>query len=69
MQSLLKADIFFFISSIATIVFTILVSVLLVYLIKAGKNLYKLSETLKSSYSDSEEFIAEIGRASCRERV
>ncbi|MFA6405034.1 MAG: hypothetical protein WCW03_03480 [Candidatus Paceibacterota bacterium] len=60
MESLLKADVFFFISSIATIVFTILVSVLLVYLIKAGKNLYKLSETLKSSYNDSEEFISEL---------
>ncbi|MFA6272937.1 MAG: hypothetical protein WC673_00360 [Candidatus Paceibacterota bacterium] len=60
MESLLKADIFFFISSIATIVFTILISVLLVYLIKAGKNLYKLSETLKSSYDDSEEFISEL---------
>lgn len=60
MESLLKADIFFFISSIATIVFTILVSVLLVYLIKAGKNLYKLSETLKSSYNDSEEFVREL---------
>ncbi|MFA6294906.1 MAG: hypothetical protein WC666_00590 [Candidatus Paceibacterota bacterium] len=60
MESLLKSDIFFFISSIATIVFTILISVLLVYLIKAGKNLYKLSETLKSSYNDSEEFIMEL---------
>ncbi|MEI8328195.1 MAG: hypothetical protein WCG02_03610 [Candidatus Taylorbacteria bacterium] len=60
MESLLKADIFFFISSIATIVFTILVSVLLVYLIKAGKNLYKLSEILKSSYNDSEEFITDL---------
>ncbi len=60
MESLMKADIFFFISSIATIVFTILVSILLVYLIKAGKNLYKLSEILKSSYNDSEEFIGEL---------
>ncbi len=59
-SSLFKADIFFFISSIATIVFTILTSILLIYLIKAGRNLYKLSETLKSSYSDSEEFIGEL---------
>lgn len=60
MESLLKADIFFFISSIATIVFTILISILLIYLIKAGKNLYQLSVTLKSSYNDSEEFIGEL---------
>lgn len=57
MESLLKSDIFFFISSIATIIFAILVYVLLVYLIKAVKNLYKLSETLKNNYNDSEEFV------------
>ena len=57
MESLLKSDIFFFISSIATIIFAVLVSVLLVYLIKAVKNLYKLSETLKNNYNDSEEFL------------
>ena len=60
MESLLKADIFFFISSMATIVLTVLISILLIYLIKAGKNLHKLSETLKSSYNDSEEFVKEL---------
>lgn len=60
METLVKADIFFFISSIATIILTILVSILSIYLIKAGKNLYELSETLKTSYNDSEEFISEL---------
>jgi len=60
MESLMKADIFFFISSIATVVLTILVSILLVYLIRAGKNLHALSETLKGGLKESEEFVMEL---------
>lgn len=60
MESFIKADIFFFISSVATIVLAVLVSVLLFYLIKAGKNLYLLSEMLKGDFKDSEEFVAEL---------
>lgn len=60
MESLIKADIFFFISSIATIVLTVLVSVFLFYLIKAGKNLYLLSEALKGDFKESEEFVLEL---------
>ena len=56
----MKADIFFFISSVATVVLTALVAILLFYLIRTGKNLYKLSETLKGSVEESEEFIAEL---------
>jgi hypothetical protein len=60
METLMKADIFFFISSVATVVLTVFASVLLVYLIKAGKNLYMLSEALKGGFKESEEFIAEL---------
>ncbi len=60
MASLIKADIFFFISSVATVVLTTLISVLLFYLIKAGKNLYKLSLALKNNYTESEEFVMEL---------
>ncbi|HEY9584111.1 MAG TPA: hypothetical protein VJI33_00820 [Candidatus Paceibacterota bacterium] len=60
MDTLLKADIFFFIASLATIVLAILVTILLFYLIKAGKNLYRLSEALKSNFKESEEFIVEL---------
>ncbi|MDO8551928.1 MAG: hypothetical protein Q7S01_00175 [bacterium] len=35
-------------------------SILLFYLIKAGKNLYILSEALKGGFKESEEFIAEL---------
>jgi len=60
MESLMKADIFFFISSLATAVLAALASVLLFYLIKAGKNLYMLSEALKGGFKESEEFVAEL---------
>ena len=60
MEPLMKADIFFFISSIATAVLAVLISILLVYLIMAGKNLYKLSEALKGGFKDSEEFVLEL---------
>ena len=60
MESFIKADIFFFTASIATVVLAILIAILLFYLIKAGKNLYKISESLKGGFKDSEEFIVEL---------
>jgi len=60
METLIKADIFFFISSIATIVLAALACVLLFYLIKASRNLYALSETLKAGMLESKEFIIDL---------
>ncbi|MFH0739897.1 MAG: hypothetical protein V1819_02235 [bacterium] len=60
MESLIKADVFFLISSVATVVLTILISILLFYLIKAGKILYKISKALKGGFKESEEFIMEL---------
>ena len=60
METLIKADIFFFISSIATVVLTILISVLLCYLIKAGKNLHAISGALKNDFEQSEEYVEEL---------
>ncbi len=60
MESLIKADIFFFIASVATLVLTVLTSIVLVYLIKSGRNLYLLSEALKGGLKESEEFVAEL---------
>ena len=57
---MLKADIFFFIASVAIIILTLLFSVLLFYLILAGRILYKLAARLKSGFRESEEFIAEM---------
>jgi hypothetical protein len=60
MDTLIKADIFFFIASIATVVLTIMASYLLYYFIKAGKNLYFLSDALKGGFKDSEEFVNDL---------
>ncbi|MCX6718913.1 MAG: hypothetical protein NTZ38_00855, partial [Candidatus Taylorbacteria bacterium] len=60
MDTFIKADIFFFISSIAAVVLAIMGLILLYYLIKAGRNLYMLSEALKAGFKDSEEFILDL---------
>lgn len=60
METLIKADIFFFISSIATVVITILISAVLYYFIKAGKNLYQISEKLQEHFKESEEFVLDL---------
>jgi len=56
----MKSDIFFFISSVATIVLTMLASVVLFYLIKTGRNLYMLSEAFKGDIKESKEFVIEL---------
>ena len=60
METYIKADIFFFITSVATVVLAILGSIVLFYLIKSGRNLYLLSEALKGRFKDSEEFVTEL---------
>lgn len=60
METLIKADIFFFISSIASVVLTILLSIVLFYFIKAGKNLYQISEKLQDHFKESEEFVLDL---------
>lgn len=56
----MKADIFFVISSIASIILTVLLSTVLYYFIKAGKNLYMISEKLQEHFKESEEFVLEL---------
>ena len=56
----MKADIFFFISSIATVVLAVLLSIVLFYFIKAGKNLYHISQKLQEHFHESEEFVLEL---------
>ena len=60
METVVKADIFFFISSIATVALAALLSVVLFYFIKAGKNLYLISEKLQTHFKESEEFVLEL---------
>jgi len=60
METLMKADIFFFISSLATVVLAVLFSVVLYYFIKAGKNLYQISQKLQEHFHESEEFVLDL---------
>lgn len=60
METIMKADIFFFISSLASVILTVLFSIVLFYFIKAGKNLYLLSEKLQAHFHESEEFVLEL---------
>jgi hypothetical protein len=60
METLIKADIFFFISSIASVVLAVLLSIALFYFIKAGKNLYLISEKLQNHFKESEEFVLDL---------
>lgn len=60
MESVMKADIFFLISSISSIVLTVLLCIALYYFIKAGRNLWEISEKLKTHFKESEEFILDL---------
>lgn len=60
MDTLVKADIFFFISSIAVVIITIMLSIVLFYFIKAGKTLHMLSDALQDRFENSEEFVLEL---------
>ena len=60
MNEFLKMDIFFFVSTIESILLTVLLAILLYYFIKAGRNLYEISEELQKNFKDSEEFVAEL---------
>lgn len=60
METVMKADIFFFISSVASVVLAVLLSIVLFYFIKAGKNLYHISEKLQEHFKESEEFVFDL---------
>lgn len=60
MESLIKADIFFFISSISTVVLVVAILILLFYLSKAARGLCVIIKMLKEDVKDSEEFVEEL---------
>jgi hypothetical protein len=60
METVMKADIFFFISAVASVVLAVLLSIVLFYFIKAGKNLYHISEKLQEHFKESEEFVFDL---------
>jgi membrane protein implicated in regulation of membrane protease activity len=60
MDTLMKADIFFFISSISSIVFLILGCVALYYLIRVLKNVKEATDTLKSKIETAGDEVREL---------
>lgn len=60
MESILKADIFFFISSISTILITIIILIAGFYFIKIIRNFYKISTILKNATENAESGLKEM---------
>ena len=61
MESILKADIFFFITSVSVVVFTLFLLVALFYFIKILRNFYKISSILRTYAEDTESELREMG--------
>jgi hypothetical protein len=61
MDSLLKADIFFLISSIATVLTTLIILIAGFYFIKILRNFYKISSILKNATENVEGGLKEMG--------
>jgi len=60
MESILKSDIFFFITSISVVVITLFFLVALFYFIKILRNFYKISTILKSYAEDTDSELREM---------
>ncbi len=61
MESILRSDIFFFITSVSVIIITIFLIVALFYFIKILRNFYKISEILKNYVKDTENNLKDMG--------
>lgn len=61
MESILKSDIFFFITSISVVVIMIVLLIAGFYFIKMLRNFYKISAILKNYTEDTENEMRDIG--------
>lgn len=61
MESIIQSDIFFFITSISVIIFTVFFIIIGVHLVKIMKNFSHISEVLKDTVDDANSEIREIG--------
>ena len=61
MESILKSDVFFFISSICTFLITSIILIIGFYFIKIMINFYKISKILKNYTKDTEIELRELG--------
>ena len=62
MDSILKSDIFFFITSISVIVISVFIIVALFYFIKMLRNFYKISSILRNYAENTESELREMGQ-------
>jgi hypothetical protein len=60
MDTLMKADIFFFVATIQSVIVTLLLCIVLYYVIKIVRTLKLITEELQARVEDSEEFVAEL---------
>ena len=61
MESILRSDMFFFITSISVIIITVFLLVALFYFIKMLRNFYKISSILKNYTENTETELKEMG--------
>ena len=61
MESILKADIFFFISSVSVVIITLVFLVVGFYFIKIIRNFYKISNILKNYTESADRELRDIG--------
>lgn len=61
MEPILKSEIFFFISSIAVVLFTIIFIILGFYMIKIMKNFSDISDKLKKTVDNASASLEEVG--------
>jgi len=61
MESILRSDLFFFITSISVVIITIVLLVAGFYFIKMLRNFYKISKILKNYTENAETELKEMG--------
>ena len=61
MESILKSEIFFFISSISVVLITVIFIIIGFYLIKIMKNFSHISESLKNTVDGATSSLEEVG--------
>jgi len=69
METILKSEIFFFITSVSVIIITIIFTIAGYYLIRIMKNLSNISDTLKKAVDNAESNIEEIGERVKESRI
>lgn len=62
MESIMNADIFFFITAIAVVILTILIAIIFFYIIQILANFRAISDILRNGTENAEEHIETLGK-------